>query len=100
MAGSNEGKELSSTISESRPLTESEASLIRWLLQNGAANAARYSDQIDRVSVCSRCRCGCASIDLALDAKKAPIGEGMEILADYLWDGEGDAPFGVYIYAS
>lgn len=86
-------------IFEDRPLTGPEAALIRWLLEHGTAEAARFLPQLDEVWVESRCPCGCPSIDFALKDRQRPRGIGMQILADFVWkDSEGHR-FGVYVFA-
>jgi hypothetical protein len=53
-----------------RPLTPYERDLIRWLIEHSRLKEAnRLLPQIDRLSVVSRCNCGCPTIDLALDGK-------------------------------
>jgi hypothetical protein len=86
-------------IPEDRPLTAAESALIRWLLQNGIPQAAEYLPQLDRARVVSRCACGCASIDFAINGVIPPAGGGMNILADYEWRADGGALFGVFVFA-
>ena len=47
------------TFPQSRPLTEDEGALLRWLLEHGAATPAEKA-QLRFVSVVGRCGCGCA----------------------------------------
>jgi hypothetical protein len=70
-------------IPEDRELTEEEIALIRWMLMHGASKASEFLPQLDRARVSSRCSCGCASIDLAIDGVSPSIGLGMQILADF-----------------
>src|SRR5438094_3595192 len=55
---------------EERPLTMEERTLLEWLIAHGVPNASRYSSQIPRAKVESRCTCGCPTIDLAVDGKQ------------------------------
>ena len=88
-----------SNIAEDRPLTTREIALTQWLLEHGESNAARFLDQLPRARVASRCPCGCASVDFAIDGQRAPTGTGMDILADYEWRGPAGELFGVFAYA-
>src|SRR3989442_4802048 len=65
---------------EERPLTMEERTLLEWLIAHGVPNASRYSSQIPRAKVVSRCTCGCPTIDLAVDGKQM-FGPS-EIIAD------------------
>jgi hypothetical protein len=88
-----------SPISEDRPLTPEEESLVRWLLEHGAPKAVDFMPQLRRTRVVSRCPCGCASIDFAVDGRQARPSAGMQVLADFLWqDAEGNR-FGVFVFA-
>lgn len=55
-----------SRIPESRALTESEVTVVRWLLEHGNPEASQFLPQLDQAAVVSRCSCGCASIDFAI----------------------------------
>ena len=88
-----------SNIAEDRPLTLQEVALTRWLLEHGESGAARFLDQLARARIVSRCGCGCASVDFAIDGQRAPAGTGMDILADYEWRGPAGELFGVFAYA-
>jgi hypothetical protein len=90
--------ESTAAIPEDRPLTQPEASLVRWLLQHGIARAKDYLPQLERVRVASRCFCGCASIDFAIDGNVTPPGDGINILADYEWKGPLGEMFGVFVF--
>src|SRR5260370_40519352 len=84
-------------IPEDRPLTAAETTLVRWLLQHGIREAAGYLPQLDRARVASRCYCGCASIDFAIDGVVPPPGTGITTLADYEWLAPGGELFGVFV---
>lgn len=74
----------------SRPLTQQEAALLRWMLDNCGPDALAYMDQIDRLRVVSECTCGCPTIDLALDEQPVATTGGSSIIAD----AEGESPEG------
>jgi hypothetical protein len=90
--------ESTAAIPEDRPLTEREASLVRWLLEHGIPRATDYLPQLDRAWVASRCYCGCASIDFAIAGVVPPPGDGIGILADYEWKGPRGEMFGVFVF--
>ncbi len=85
-------------IPEDRPLTAAEVVLVRWLLQHGIPQASGYLPQLDRARVASRCYCGCASINFAIDGVVPPPGNGISILADYEWQAAGSELFGVFVF--
>jgi hypothetical protein len=76
---------------ENRPLTTDERILLQWLIANGSPSAAKYAPQIPRVSVVSRCTCGCPTIDLAVDGKH--VGGSSELVADFV----GKSPEGIQV---
>lgn len=77
---------------QSRPLTEDEGALLRWLLEHGAATPAEKA-QLRFVSVVGRCGCGCPSIHLAVSGKVASPGSSVEIIADFC----GMTPEGAFV---
>jgi hypothetical protein len=76
---------------ENRPLTTDERMLLEWLIAHGSPNAAKYAPQIPRVSVVSRCTCGCPTIDLAVDGKH--VDGRSELIADFV----GKSPEGIQV---
>jgi len=82
-----------------RPLTEHERDLVRWLIEHSyIENATRLLPQLDRLSVVSKCNCGCPTIDLALDGKPAVL-KGQSCISD--WDAEVDGmPVYVQLWVS
>jgi hypothetical protein len=76
---------------ENRPLTTDERILLEWLIAHGSPSAAKFAPQISRVSVVSRCTCGCPTIDLAVDGKR--VGGGSELIADFV----GKLPEGIQV---
>lgn len=78
-------------LADTRPLTTEERVLLGWLVAHGLPNAHRYADQLDRVSVVSRCTCGCPTIDLTIDGKRTS--GPSELIAD----AEGLSPEGISV---
>ena len=74
---------MEASIPENRPLAPDESSLVRWMLRHGSASAAGYVPQLDHARVVSRCGCGCASVDFAVEGATPPLGDGIGILADF-----------------
>src|SRR6185437_16786785 len=72
-----------------RSLTEEERDLVRWLVEHSfMENAARLLPQVDRLTVVSKCNCGCPTIDFALDGKLAER-RGEKYIGDWLADIDG-----------
>jgi hypothetical protein len=78
-------------VSERRPLSTEERTLLEWLLAHGFSNASRYAAQLPHITVVSRCTCGCPTIDLAVDGKQT-FGAS-ELIADV----EGRSPEGILV---
>jgi hypothetical protein len=91
--------DVTSPISEDRPLTRQEESLVRWLIEHGGPGTEAYLPQIPQARVVSRCSCGCASIDFAIAGKSPSADDGMKILSDYWWQAADGALFGVFAFA-
>ena len=85
-------------IPEDRELTSSEASLVRWLLNHGCSNGVEFLTQLNRARVASRCYCGCASIDFAIDGI-VPEKGNVSILSDYGWTDADGRSFGAFVFA-
>ena len=82
-----------------RPLTEQERRLARWMLEHGSPEAAHFIEQLDHAEATSwRCVCGCASFNFKV-AGRTEAPPGVNILGDYLV-GTGDDTFGVFIFQS
>ncbi|MBL8535468.1 MAG: hypothetical protein JNL33_16590 [Betaproteobacteria bacterium] len=82
-----------------RPLSEAERNLARWMLENGTTEARRYLSQLELAEAdLWTCPCGCASFSFRVKGqpKASP---GMHILGDYLL-GSGDNLSGAFIYSS
>jgi hypothetical protein len=79
-----------------RPLTQQERDLVRWLIEHSHMDASRLLSQIDRLTVATRCNCGCPTIDFALDG--VPVGgKGEQIVSDWLAEVDG-MPVGVTLW--
>ena len=89
-------KHLATSIPDSRPLTQAERELAGWMLAHGAPEATGFLPQLERATVVSRCPCGCASIDFAIDGAPAPPG-GLRVLGDFLV-GDGESLYGAFIF--
>jgi hypothetical protein len=66
-----------------RPITEQEGLLIKWLLEHGVPGSEEFISQIDSLTVISKCRCGCPTVNFALRGEPV-VSENKRILADYL----------------
>jgi hypothetical protein len=55
----------------SRPITEHEGQILKWLLQHGVPGSEQFMFQIDSLSVISKCTCGCPTVDFSLDGPPA-----------------------------
>ena len=86
-------------IPEDRELTLMERRLVEWLLDNGEADSNRYRSQLDGARVATRCCCGCASVDFAIDGVVPKRGEPISVLSDYEWIDSAGRVFGVFIFA-
>lgn len=84
------------SIPDERPLTAAERVLARWMLDHGESGAEAFLPQLARARVVSRCPCGCASIDFAIEGEPAPSG-GLRILGDFLY-GPASSPMGVFAF--
>jgi len=72
-----------------RALTGEERDLIRWLVEHSFVDdATRLMPQIERLSVISKCNCGCPTIDLALDGEPV-VRKGEMFISDWLADVNG-----------
>jgi hypothetical protein len=71
-----------------RQLTQQERDLVRWLVEHSFhKDASNLLPQIDRLSVASKCTCGCPTIDFALDGEPV-VQKGEQLVSD--WDAEVD----------
>ena len=73
-------------------MTAEERTLCEWLIAHGTSKAAEYAPQLSRATVVgTSCRCGCPSIDLAVNGKHT-VGAS-EIVGDAV----GESPEGVQL---
>jgi hypothetical protein len=86
-------------ISEDRELSSEERSLLLWLLEHGAPNAARFIPQLGSARVTAHCSCGCASIDFSIAGTLPPCAGDMDILSDYSWRDSAGHLFGAFVFA-
>jgi hypothetical protein len=87
-------------IPDVRELCRQERELISWMLEHGQfPHAVDYLPQVDRASVVSRCPCGCASIDLAIDGVAPALGAPLQILGDFMWSGPAGEEMGAFVFA-
>ena len=87
-------------IPDERPLSAEELRLARWMLEHGEPDARDFLPQLDRARVVSRCPCGCATIDLAVEGLPAAPGitrllgefafeHGNDVSAIFIYEGDG-----------
>jgi hypothetical protein len=81
----------------SRPVTDEEGALIRWLLDHGEEGSDRFIPQIGTLSVASVCACGCPTITFALD--EGGKRKTSRLISDYLGVVEGQQ-VGVMLFAT
>ena len=80
-----------------RPLTSDERQLIRSMLEHGSPEAQAFLSQLEKAKATPwQCRCGCASINLAIDNLPEPSG-GLHILADFVFGSDADLS-GVFVF--
>ena len=82
-----------SSTSIDRPLTEDEASLVRWMLEQAGPQAAPFLAQFDQARAAWECSCGCASIGFTIGGVR-PLGK-LRVLHEFsyrVW-------FGVAVHA-
>lgn len=73
-------------IPDVRPLTGEERALARRMLEGAGADAAPFLAQLASARVVSRCGCGCASVNFAVEGHPPAVG-GLHVLGDYEYDG-------------
>ena len=72
-----------------RPLTDHECELIVWLLEHGFDGSSSLLPQVERLTVASRCTCGCPTVDFALDGE--PVNrKGEQLISDWLAEVDGE----------
>ena len=56
--------------------------------------------ELDELSVASECRCGCASIDFAINGSPVDQLGGITVIADYLYHSEQKFQMGCFLFMS
>ncbi|WP_435529811.1 hypothetical protein [Paraburkholderia caribensis] len=88
-----------SSVKQNRPLSASEMSLARWMLEHGEPTAREFLEQLAVAEVTPwRCPCGCGSINFQMKGRE-PAPPGVRILGDFMF-GPDDAPAGIFIFES
>jgi hypothetical protein len=84
---------------QNRPLSASEMSLARWMLEHGEPKAREFFEQLAVSEITPwRCPCGCGSINFQVKGHE-PAPPGVNILGDFIF-GPDDAPTGIFIFES
>jgi len=86
-------------IPDARELTQKERSLLERLLSHGTAESKPYIEQLPRVTVASRCGCGCPTIDLAVGERVAFKRSPTLILSEAGGVSPEGVPFGIILHA-
>jgi len=83
----------------SRPLTEEERSLAKWMLENGTPEGKTFLVQLENAQATSwKCSCGCTSFNFKVDGMpEAP--PGTHILGDFLFGSDAGLS-GAFIFES
>jgi hypothetical protein len=72
-----------------RPLTQQEREVVRWLIENAHRDVGDLSSQIERLTVAGKCKCGCPTVDFALDG--VPVErKGEQLISDWLAEVDGE----------
>ena len=81
---------------ERRPLTQQERDLVRWLIEHAHRDVNELLFQVEMLTVASKCKCGCPTIDFALGG--IPVDrKGEQLISDWLAEVEGQ-PVGVMLF--
>jgi hypothetical protein len=72
---------------EPRALSEEERLLVEDMLERSLPVSAPFLEQLHRARVVSRCPCGCASINFAIEGRSLPKG-GLRVIADFVFGDE------------
>lgn len=84
---------------KTRPLTNEERRLARWILEHGSREASDFIVQLDHSEASKRrCPCGCASFDFLVEGKPAAT-PGVRVLGDFVF-GDKTNLAGIFIYSS
>jgi len=87
------------TAGETRPLTDQERRLARWMLEHGNDDARDYLGQLEIADATTwRCPCGCVSFNFKIAGRpEAP--PGVHVLGDFIF-GDRTNLAGIFIFAS
>lgn len=91
-------RELSLEIPESRDLRADERLLVRWLLDHAPVDVSSYLPQIEELRICSRCGCGCASVNFAAGDEGWPHKGGMKVVSDHDWVDADGHECGIFLF--
>jgi len=83
--------------SKTRPLTDAELTLTRWMLEHSTPEAKLFLPQLDRArATLWQCPCGCASFNFAVEG--TPTSEdGIHPIADFLF-GDDSNLSGIFVF--
>ena len=85
-------------IPDERVLTADERGLVRWLLDHAARESSSYLAQLGQLRVCSRCGCGCASVNFRIGDRGWATKGGMKVLSDHDWVGPDGSQYGIFLF--
>jgi L-rhamnose isomerase len=71
--------------------------LVEWLAVNPTIDVDIPLSELKELSVASECRCGCASIDFAVNGSPVSPG-GITVVADYLYKSENGNQMGCFLF--
>jgi hypothetical protein len=87
-----------SRISELRPLSEQERTLLRWMVEQSSEVGSDLLGHLDRATVAARCSCGCASIDLAAEGAEEDKKDPLDLIGDYASRTKAGNLCGAYLF--
>ena len=87
-------------IIEKRELNDDEKDLVLLMLENGENRAKEYIQELRNISVASKCRCGCASINFALNGIEVSRKGGIDVIADFRYKTKNGNECGAYLFLS
>jgi hypothetical protein len=80
-----------------RPLTDEERTLLRWMLEHSGPEAAAFLPQLEHAEATLwKCPCGCASFDLKILGYPEPP-RGARTIAEFVF-GEGETFCGIFVF--
>jgi hypothetical protein len=84
-------------VEVNRSLTTQEFELLEWLVAHGGPSSQAFAPQLQGVSVCGTCGCGCPTIDLKIADDLPSIKPEARLIADFLADVR-DSRVGVLLF--